>query len=146
MSFCLIYFRHCRKKFCYLGAYSNTKCFHQKRVLEILCKSKFCVCFEIHIPVDIFEKINPIRGGGGGGALWPPYRFFLCCIKTVSSRMMKLQTFSNYVLGIWKCIFDLPGTQFVAMATLLLRCVCRPFNWQNYKKSPIGNMISPSNR
>ena len=27
-SFCLIYFRHRRKKFCYLGAYSNTKSSH----------------------------------------------------------------------------------------------------------------------
>ena len=37
-SFCLIYFRHCRKKLCQLGVYSNTKSFHQKRVFEILCK------------------------------------------------------------------------------------------------------------
>ena len=37
-SFCLIYFRHLRKKFCQLGTYSNTKSFNQKRVLEILCR------------------------------------------------------------------------------------------------------------
>ena len=36
--FCLIYFRHCRKKLCQLGVYSNIKSFHQERVLEILCK------------------------------------------------------------------------------------------------------------
>ena len=37
-SFCLIYFRHCRKKLCQLGVYSNIKSFHQERVFEILCK------------------------------------------------------------------------------------------------------------
>ena len=37
-SFFLIYFRHRRKKFCQLGAYSNTKSFDQDRVFDILCK------------------------------------------------------------------------------------------------------------
>ena len=37
-SFCYIYFRHRRKKFCYLGAYSHTNSFDQKRVFEILRK------------------------------------------------------------------------------------------------------------
>ena len=38
--FCPIYFRHRRKKFCWVGAYNNTKSIHQKGILEILCKKK----------------------------------------------------------------------------------------------------------
>ena len=51
--FCLMYFGHRRKKFCWLGAYSNTKVFIRNVSLRFYAKSKFCVCFEVHIPVSI---------------------------------------------------------------------------------------------
>ena len=35
--------------------------------------------------------LNPIQAGGRG--IVPPYRFFLCCAKTVSSRLMELSDF-----------------------------------------------------
>ena len=54
------------------------------------------------------------------------------------------QTFNIYLLGMWKCNFQSPGTQLVAMATLLLRGVCGSFK-ENYKKIANFNMILPSN-
>ena len=54
--FCLIYSRHRRKKFCKIGAYNNTKVFIRKVSLRLYTKSKFCVCFEVHMPVaNIFQ-------------------------------------------------------------------------------------------
>ena len=32
-------------------------------------------------------------GGGGEGRIMTPYRFFLCCMKTVCGRKMKLSDF-----------------------------------------------------
>ena len=47
------------------------------------------------------------------------------------------RTFSICELGIRKCNFESPGTELVAMATLLLRGVCGSFK-ENYKKIAIS--------
>ena len=59
-------------------------------------------------------------GGGGGGGNNGLLQDFLCCVHTVCS--WEYETFRILIrIGHLKCSFYLPGTQLVAMATLLLR-------------------------
>ena len=79
---CFYYFPHSGRLFCkidiqegYCGHFSN------ERSPKI---------------TDIHESFfNPIQYGG----IMPPFRFFLCCIKMVCSRVMKFRTFSIYLIG-----------------------------------------------
>ena len=48
---------------CQPGVYSNTKVFIRNVSLRFYAKSKFCVCFEVHIPVlRIFVTENCVDG------------------------------------------------------------------------------------
>ena len=40
-----------------------------------------------------YQELNPLQYGGGGKGIMAPYRFFLCCIKKVCGREMKLSDF-----------------------------------------------------
>ena len=71
----------------------------------------------------------------------PPIGFSYAASKQFAVARRNFRTFSVYVLGIKKCNFESPGTQLVAMATLLLRGVCGSFR-ENYNNRQFQHDIT----
>ena len=84
-------------------------------------------------------------GEGGEGEIMASYRIFLCCVHTICG--WEYQTFRILIrIGHLKCSFYLPGTQIVAMGTLLLRDVrdVHCLFSENVKRSVNLSVISSS--
>ena len=60
--------------------------------------------------LNIMEGLTLVSRGGG--ALWPPYRFFLCFIKAVSSREMKLSDFQGSVIFTGRGFLKIGGIRY----------------------------------
>ena len=64
-------------------------------------------------------RINSIQYGGGWGHYGHPYRYFLYCVKTVAAGFIRKKGCGGACWASENVIFESPGTQLVAMATLL---------------------------
>ena len=74
---------YCFLFFCFLILLSNNK--NLKKTLINACK------FNVYLFWENSGDFNPIQDGGC--ILCTPYRFFPCCAKTISNRLMKLFDF-----------------------------------------------------
>ena len=90
-----------------------------------------------HLQLSLFTVGG--GGGGGGARIMASYRIFLCCVHMVCS--WEYKTVRIIIpIGHLKCSFYLPGTQLVAMATLLLTGVHCLFS-ENVKNSQCQRYI-----
>ena len=89
-----------------------------------------------------FPVNRKIHIGWSIDLVYAPHRFSCAVSERFAVGRWNFQSFSIYVLGIWKCNFHSPETQLVAKATQLLRGVCCSFS-ENHKKPPISTWYHP---
>ena len=79
---CFYYFPHSGRLFC-----------------KIDIQEGYCGHFSNERSPKLQTFMNPFLTLFSMGGIMPPFRFFLCCIKMVCSRVMKFRTFSIYLIG-----------------------------------------------